>query len=648
MALTREIPLCDAAFCVTDSSDCRAAIAVASVSENCVAITSSWRITRPGAYAVRAALTLPFASPELCIPSVLYKNNNCGQGAFPKGGIGMSFAFREERTPLPGCVLLKSGNDFAAFCIAPCSSHDEAAHVCAYCDEGRTAIEMQMPAQEYPFSYEGKTRTVRHAARARDFIAVGCSPEKPLVLERTCFVFSKTIHDADANAFFSLYREFSQCVARRVVQLAHRQTRGDVNPISWDEWFSRKLKHLEFLTEKNEDGTAYIRMGKGNGVLQHIYDFTAASFLVKSIEGAVVFAKSGNSALAEAIGRYFLRAEQPRGSGVFRDNYSIARNEWGGYLGVSEHSDYASFVNARCNGEAMSAYVALYETLAAHGKKIAEFIELPKRVAQFYLAHQIRDSSSEWCGSFGRWWSADGASVNGCGTNGAHIVSFLIALFPHCDDVLKNRIAESLNMAAAYYRRMIARAEYYGDTLDADSFDKESGAVLLRESLDMHDFTGNTAFLDDAKKAADFVYTWLWQYDVPFPDSAPLAKEHFKTRGMTSVSVAHHHLDFYGMYIARDFLRLAQKCGNAFYCDAARSMMNACRQLVASKENALGKSAEFEGWQPEQINHTQWDYFDRADCMHGWYDICIAWEVVLTLGAYMQIRESFPFAAASY
>ena len=82
--------------------------------------------------------------------------------------------------------------------------------------------------------------------------------------------------------------------------------------------------------------------------------------------------------------------------------------------------------------------------------------------------------------------------------------------------------------------------------------------------------------------------------------------------------------------------------GRKLYKENALLMIDSCRQLIATKDDPLGKGPEFIGWQPEQINHTLWDYFDREDRTRGHYDICIAWVTVLGLGAFLKIREQFP------
>jgi len=106
--------------------------------------------------------------------------------------------------------------------------------------------------------------------------------------------------------------------------------------------------------------------------------------------------------------------------------------------------------------------------------------------------------------------------------------------------------------------------------------------------------------------------------------------------------VAHHHLDFYGLSIAFDLLRLQQATGEEIWKRCALAMIAACGQLISSPRDLLGKGRDFIGWQPEQLNQTNWDYKHRVLGTRGRFHTCVAWAVVLTLGAMLDIRERFP------
>ncbi len=637
---------------------------VVELSESYFRIDHVWIFTAAGEKQIGSFLYFPMENPNLFIPSVLFRENEKGAGCFPAGGIEKKFVFFEDRMPFPGCIVLFTSNRVIISCLDEPKKNfkNEPALVSAFVKGNNSVCALYLTGEEYPFSYQGKTWKVMPSEVKKYFKIPECSGEKPFTVKRSHFVYLyskknnlKSLFNTekiDYNDVFSTYRSFIQ------KQLLHKNIKIDCyenssSLLDWKNWFELKKRHLFFLSEDSmgpdnnnsvQEG-AYIKMGKENGNIQSIYEFTGASFLIKSIEAALIFSETKNSSLAEKIGNFFLQAEQPALSGIFRDNYNLKTGEWGGYLGISENKTYASLVNARCNGEAMLAYIRLYESLLKQGIRKDAFINLAKRVASFYITHQMQD------GSFGRWWTVNGKPVNTEGTNGAYIVCLLTALLPYYKKEEQTSIYNVVIKAGSYYCSLIENADYYADTLDADAFDKESAVILLRMTLDLYEYTGSKEYVSYACKAANFILTWVWFYNVPFPLETPLEKVRFLTAGMTSVSVAHHHLDFYGMYIARDFFRLSKvldKTEADFYGAVGNLMLESCRQLIAQPESPLGKGKNLTGWQPEQVNHTAWDYFDRPGHQKGFFDVCIAWVPVLTLSAYLQICSEFPERLQQY
>ncbi len=620
-------------------------------------MTRRWTFLRTGPWSLSASFRAEIGKAEVFVPAVLYRGNETGKGAFPKRGLAESWSFLETRSPVPACVQLDGGSESLICAASPASETAFLASAEGATQGGAGIASFELPACERPFAYAGKTSRVAAGERPEGLrFAEG---ELPAVVERR---FHCALLDRGGRSGLSAYRDFVESLAAAPGAGA-APTRGEAGGrfVPWREYEARKTAHLLSLVETVPGGgTAYLAMGRRNGELQGIYDYTAGSFLVKSLEGALVLARTadpggyaepflrrlsdalgvepGPALLLEAserIGRFFLAGE--RGPGIHQDCRDLARGIWGGYLGISEHDEFRRQVNARCNGEVMKAYVQLYEELRGRGRDLPEFLELPRRVARFYVDRQLGGDRD---GSFGRWWSLDGESVDSLGTNGAYVASFLVALEPHSDD--KDRLAAAIERAGACYARLAEAGDFFADTLDADSCDKEAGLALLALFLDLFERDGNRAWLDRARDAAEFALSWIWQYDCPFPPGTPLDARRFSTRGMTSVSVAHHHLDFYGMSMAYDFLRYAEHSGDGFYRSQAELMLRACRQLVAGPEDYLGRSAEDVGWQPEQINHTAWDYFDRPERRAGHFDIDIAWVVVLGLGAYQRVKARYP------
>ena len=93
------------------------------------------------------------------------------------------------------------------------------------------------------------------------------------------------------------------------------------------------------------------------------------------------------------------------------------------------------------------------------------------------------------------------------------------------------------------------------------------------------------------------------------------------------------------MLVALLFERLSKASGDPFWHRQAVMMENASRQLVATEADMLGRSEAYYGWQPEQMNHTDWDYFDREDQIRGTFAIDIAWVAVLGYGAWLTLQE---------
>lgn len=56
----------------------------------------------------------------------------------------------------------------------------------------------------------------------------------------------------------------------------------------------------------------------------------------------------------------------------------------------------------------------------------------------------------------------------------------------------------------------------------------------------------------------------------------------------------------------------------------------------------MNLGVDFVGYQPEQYNHTDWDYMHHLLGGKGTYGMAAAWVASSTLGAALDIREEFP------
>ncbi|HAN42042.1 MAG TPA: hypothetical protein DCP98_01290 [Sphaerochaeta sp.] len=616
---------------------------VSEISDGCVCIDMSWNLPE-GDYRIETSFESCAlnADNEVFIPSVMYRGNENGKGCFPRLSISNKWSFLESRTSIPACVQLNDGD--CVFTAAVLASDP----VCSVSWNGKSIIHT-IPGFEGPYSYKGKN-TLKKSG-------------EPGYLHGSAFRKTFVIGSLKSGDSFEAYRLFMEDFgdARKTCH----DTKDSPRPLRycWNDIEALLLTHLLSLVKKadNTDDEYYLMMGIENGDKQNVYDYTAASFLVKSLEGALVLALSDSEKvkrrasdivsevldrrerilasefgiidrsdlygkLAQGIAKFFFRAEQA--PGIFQDCYDIRHDIWGGYLGIGENSKYNRLVNARCNGEAMIAYLGLSDLIPDLKEKI---INLVTRVSDFYVRNQLPD------GNLGRWWSPEGEPVNTLGTNGAYILSLLICLNRKYPD---RKYEEAILRAADYYASVALKGDFFGDTLDADTCDKESGEALLSAMMDLWDAGyRRPEYLQAARRAALFVSTWIFQDNLRFGKDTPMGALGFASQGMTSASIANEHLDFYGFLISYDFLRLYRASGDNLFKTQALNMLNACRQFICSPTEDLGSKRY--GWQPEQFNQTDWDYFDVPG-RTGFFSIDIAWVTVLSLGAFHKLKKEFP------
>lgn len=633
--------------------------------DDLLVVERQWTIYRPGSW--RLLFTyLPSLGRvrEWCVPAVMYDGNEQGKGSFPSGGLEQGWSFREDRIPLPCCSLLldREGSAQALFC-SPAAVENEISSIKSSLEGGKPTWEISIPFTEEPFTYREKGILLGGLSRRSGRFFQLKFYQLPYIYRRTFYLLSMSDIQGREQLYSHIFRiawremrpkatlgpgapggpgSAGGSGAAGVPGVRHDPAGETPAPaVDWPAIASLKLNHLLFLVH-DKNGVTGLWAGKGNGIFQSFYNYLSGSFLVKSLEAAVILAKAGRELhapglfdLAERMGNFFLGGVLD--NGLHQDTFLPRKGSWASHATPGAPAELTGAVNARCNGEVMCAYLRLYELLKEEGRRRPDFLEMAERNGVFYFTHQLTGKQE---GSFGRWWSKEGKLLNTLGTNGAYIISLLCLLekLTHSSP----RRQKALEGAAAYYTSLIDQGAFYGDTLDADCVDKEAGSALLKAFLDLYEWQPKPQYLEGARKAACFLLSWLWTYNVPWPKRSPAARLGVKTRGLTSVSVSHHHLDFYGLAVGYDFLRLAEAGAPGPWREYALAMIEACGQLVASPQQPMGRGSSFRGWQPEQLNQTVWDYRHHWLGTKGHFHTCAAWTVALTLGALLDIREHFP------
>jgi hypothetical protein len=614
-----------------------------SIENNFLSIGRNIKILKNEDYCISFKISSNLEDTEVFCPGVIFKRNKAGTGCYPRISYSKSWSFDESRMNIPGCISIFNEKEIFISATRSSKFRQSASFL-------MNQVTYRIPSEEWPSTYNGKNISY-FSSDKRNKTYKTFQENSEINLEY--LIYFAPFDNLDGYKYTHIFDQYKKFA--KTFFLSHKKDENQY--LSWWDFKALAIVGLLNLLHRDSDGT-YILMGKDNENHQQYYNYTSGSFLVKSLEGACVLAKLDVNLIktkiskpiriileetedrviplrdykevAKEIGNFFLKAEGP--SGIFRDTYNFVDNEWTSYYGKGSRHEHHHAINTRTCGEAMLSYIKLSEMFPHDISK--DYQGLVERVSDFFIHHQKES------GNYGRWFDEKGNLMNDLGCNGSHILRLFITLYKKTNNM---KYLDSIKKAIPYYSNMIKRGYYFGDTLDADCMDKEAGVILLNSFLHLYEIPEfkTDATLELCKDAANYVSTWIVLDDIKFKENTPLGRRNFKTTGLSSVSISNAHLDFYGMIIAYDFLKLHKYSNDVFYKDMAVIMIKACRKLISNPNDLLGRSKDFYGWIPEQINHTHWDYFNNTNHIDGYFGINIAWTQILILDYLSKIQVNF-------
>jgi hypothetical protein len=138
---------------------------------------------------------------------------------------------------------------------------------------------------------------------------------------------------------------------------------------------------------------------------------------------------------------------------------------------------------------------------------------------------------------------------------------------------------------------------------------------------------------ETARRAADWMLTFRYAYDVAFSPLTLLGKYEFRTRGADQASPANQHLHAFGLICLPEMLRLAAATGDDYYRERALEQLACFRQFIAREDGDFGA---WRGMASERYYQT--DCFQAKGMLgtlsHAWSIgvLLYACEVALELG----------------
>ena len=520
-----------------------------------------------------------FTPTYLMIPGILYNGNNYGSHLFPKFTLAKMWFFREDRCTLPSAAIVENSKYVLAVFTEPARSDEELSCVGV---RGNKII-IRIPWMEIPLSY---SRKQHFSHRVITYF------KHPVEYKRKFYII------------FTNYRKLGYTRGFHFVLDYAWELFGEDVIIDKKQLYDYLKLKVQFAINWH-----YIKLKHVSSFLQFLIPNTpicggliSASFTGKALEMALalyrLYLMNGDKKLKEiafSVANFHCRGL--RKNGLLLTDYHIFRRRWVGYFFKKR-----KFANTRQIGEALYALLRLYKLAKSRNEENKLWLLVAMKVGNFFLRNQLKNED------FGCWWSLDGKGVKTDGTNGAYIIWFLTELY----EITKNsKYLETAEKAMNFYlHKYVNNDVYWGDTLDANTIDREGAHGIMKAALLLYEKTGKTIYLKIAERAAYFILSWMLFWNIPFNKRTLLGRLNFKSKGWTIVSVENQHLDPYGLIIAPDFIRLSKFTGKKLWYEVGLLMARSVIDFFFTISKH-GLDPLFIGYQPEQIYHTEWSYFQE-------------------------------------
>jgi hypothetical protein len=225
----------------------------------------------------------------------------------------------------------------------------------------------------------------------------------------------------------------------------------------------------------------------------------------------------------------------------------------------------------------------------------------------------------------------DGQALDWHGSAGLAWVAPLAEAAPFLDEP---RYLDAAARAGAWFGRFVEREFIHGAPEDVDlAPTSEDGVVALTAYAALHRQQPAGAWLDTARRAAEWMLTFRYTYDVAFPPLSLLGRYGFRTRGSDQASPANQHLHAFGLLCLPELVQLARELDDAYLLESARENLSCLRQLVARTD---GDVNAYRGMTAERYFQT--DCFQPKGMLgtlsHAWSVGVLLWacECALELG----------------
>ncbi|MFL5680896.1 MAG: hypothetical protein ACJ77B_09885 [Chloroflexota bacterium] len=254
-----------------------------------------------------------------------------------------------------------------------------------------------------------------------------------------------------------------------------------------------------------------------------------------------------------------------------------------------------------------------------HARTLAEATLFFARAVRLEAAH--RTVRSEWLRAVAsnlnvavhgaRADGALGAQYNGRtgaveSWDGAAGLAWVPALVEAASLLGRPDLLEAARRAGDHYARFVEDEFINGAPEDVDlAPTSEDGYVAVMAYVALAEADPPPArrsrWLELARRAADWMLTWRYSYNVAFPRTTLLGAYDYRSRGADQASVANQHLHAYGLICLPEMVRLARHMSDRHYIERTRENLACFRQFIAREDGDFNARR---GMAPERYLQT--------------------------------------------
>jgi hypothetical protein len=140
-------------------------------------------------------------------------------------------------------------------------------------------------------------------------------------------------------------------------------------------------------------------------------------------------------------------------------------------------------------------------------------------------------------------------------------------------------------LAGDYYSRFVEDEFIFGAPEDIDlAPSSEDGYNALMAYLALYEASGNDRWLRLARRAAEWMLSFRWSYNLSFPRHTLLESYDYRSRGADLASPRNQHLHSYGLICLPELVRLAEHTGDDYFRERAVDNLAASLQFIARQD----------------------------------------------------------------